>query len=415
MLIIFRGGGIIQNNIKESYYIMTEEGLYPNVGYETDDFRIRQQIDGYTDAIYLNVAFEAGEHNVLEAIASDYCGGSGNDPLEQLGYRIEHPGENLTNYGRQWFGAMIYIRPLLAVFNLAEIRYILQIVFWILLVVSFHLLSRKLDFKIAYAFLAAMLSIAPFAIPCSLNVINSFLVIFIMTILICRYYKSGFSIGNYMFITGAFTAFLDAFLTPYITFGVIAILLLYFEYLNGKLTNFCEGIVALTKCGCLWLAGYIGIWASKWMYATIITGENMFLNAWMEMVNASAGRVDYGPDTTWGYIIGSLQKNLLKIFPCNIYLIVKEHYSGAAVVISIALAACMILYWWKNKKEWREMYIGIIFLSIAVSPYIYYVIMHFHTFVHAWVEYRYQAITMMGCVLAYLTTISFEKKSSSEG
>ena len=113
----------IKKNVSESYQIMFEEGIYPSVGYTTEDGRISQQIDGWTDAIYLNVAYEVGAHSVFEAVAQDYCGGEGEHPLDQLGYRIYNIGENVSAYGRQWFGAMIYIRPLLELFNIAEIRY----------------------------------------------------------------------------------------------------------------------------------------------------------------------------------------------------------------------------------------------------------------------------------------------------
>lgn len=402
----------IRRHVSESYQIMIEEGLYPKIGYPTDDIRISQQIDGYTDAIYLNVAYEAGAHDVISAVAADYCGGAGEDPLAQLGYRIDHIGENVTVYGRQWFGAMTYIRPLLVLFNLAEIRYMLQIVFWLLLIISYRMLSVRLNNKIAMSFLLGMLSIAPFAIGFSFNILNVFLVVFIMIIVICCKYRKGNDIGIYLFLTGALTAYLDLFLTPFVSFGVISLIMLYYDYILNGTNSIGHWIISVVKCALSWVIGYFSIWIAKWIYGSVVLNENMFLNAWMEMKNASGGSVPWGPSTKLGYITESLKLNFSKVFPYNYYLIIKDESELIANSIVIILFVILFVYWLKNRVKIGEVKIIIAILAVTVSPYVYYIIMHFHTYVHYWVEYRYQCIVIMGITLLYM--IITEKKKPSE-
>lgn len=402
----------IKKHVSESYQIMLEEGLYPQIGYSTEDIRISQQIDGYTDAIYLNVAYEAGAHNVFSAVAADYCGGEGEDPLAQLGYRIDHIGENVSTYGRQWFGAMSYIRPLLILFNLAEIRYILQAVFWLLLIISYKMLSVKLNNKIALSFLLGMLSIAPFAIGFSFNILNVFLVVFIMIIVICRKYKKGTGIGIYLFLTGALTAYLDLFLTPFVSFGVISLIMLYYDYILNRTNSLCHWIISVIKCALSWVIGYFGIWIAKWIYGSIVLNENMFLNAWMEMKNASGGSVPWGPPTKLGYISESLKLNISKIFPYNFYLIIKDESKLIANSIVIILFIILFVLWLRNRAKIGEVKVIIAILAVTISPYVYYIIMHFHTYVHYWVEYRYQCIVIMGTTLLYM--VITEKANPSE-
>lgn len=402
---------MILKNVSESYQIMSEEGIYPSVGYSTEDGRISQQIDGWTDAIYLNVACEAGAHNVFEAVAQDYCGGEGDNPLDQLGYRINNIGEKVSAYGRQWFGAMIYIRPLLELFNIAEIRYLLQIVFWLLLIISYKMLLTKIDNRIAVSFLLGMLSIAPFAIGFSFNILNVFLVVFGMTIIICYKYKKESSMGVYLFVTGGLTAYLDLFLTPFVSFGVISLIILYYDYILNEESSVWKWIICIIKCAFFWTIGYLGVWVTKWMYASMVLNKNMFLSVWEEMKLVGNGSVPWGPPTRGGYIIESLKANSKKVFPFNFYLILKDESVFIVSSIIIVLFAILFIVWWRNKNKICEMKVGIAILAVTISPYIYYAIMPIHTFVHNYVEYRYQCITIMGLVLIYMLAIRKSKLS----
>jgi hypothetical protein len=226
----------IRNNVIESWEVLEEEGLYPRIESTSPDEGISNRIDGFTDAIYLNVAYGVGEVSVLEDVVADYWGGEGSNPLEKLEYRIKNVTVNAESYGRQWFGAMVYIRPLLYLFNIAEIRYILEIVFWGLLFYICALFYNRNEKKIAIAFFISILSAAGWAIPFSINVINAFLATFIMCIIIAKKYNNNSAAACYLFITGGVTAYLDLFLTPFVSFGIITIIILCLEYDYGKIS-----------------------------------------------------------------------------------------------------------------------------------------------------------------------------------
>jgi hypothetical protein len=403
----------VRNNVIESLYLLKEEGIYAKIGSTSEDIRISQQIDGWTDSIYLNVAYEIGEVSLIEDVVADYCNGEGADPLEQLEYRVNNLGVNASSYGRQWFGAMVYIRPLLYFFNIAEIRYILQIVFWGLLVYIFSLFYKKNEMKIAIALVVSILSVAGYAIAFSFNVFNVFLAIFLMCIIIAKKYNKDSSPACYLFVTGAVTAYLDLFLTPFVSFGIITLIILLLEYDYGKISGFLKGIWLLIKCAINWVIGYIGLWISKWVIASTVMKQNMFADVIAEGKNVGGGKVDWGPETTGGYILSSLKLNISKLFPVNIISILKDGHPRFTIVLCGVIAVGLIAYCIRKQNYRGKLYICTLLLIIALTPYIYYVIMHFHTFVHYWVEYRYQAITVMALCAAYLTLLDRKPSNMS--
>lgn len=112
-----------------------------------------------------------------------------------------------------------------------------------------------------------------------------------------------------------------------------------------------------------------------------------------------------------GYIVESLKANSKKVFPINFYLILKDESVFIVSIITIIILAMLFIVWWRNKNKISAIKVGGAIFAVTISPYIYYAIMPFHTFVHNYVEYRYQCITIMGLVLMYMLAIGKSKLS----
>lgn len=401
----------IRSNIIESYQMMDEEGLYPQIGYLTDDTFLRQQLDNWSDAIYLNVAYTVENNDVLKYVAGDYYGGRGEDPIEQLGNQIEDEGNsNTIMYGRQWFGALGIVRILLYFFNLSQIRAISSVVFLTLLFAVGVNLSEKISKQFAYVFELSIILFFPISIFSSINISNIFYVSLGVIYYILNKNKDEVDPFIDLFICGCLTAYFDLFLTPFVSYGLVTAVVIMFMYNNGTISNFISAISALIKTAIGWLLGYSLFWITKWLFASIILRENVFLNTIAEMKNVSGGRVSWGPDTTLGYIREALSLNFNKMLPVQILNWIKNEFGIVMYIILLVIIAIILIWIFiKKHKSINQMYISGVFIIIACMPYAYYIIMHFHTFVHYWIEYRYQCMTVIGISMAYLLTLRGDK------
>jgi hypothetical protein len=215
-----------------------------------------------------------------------------------------------------------------------------------------------------------------------------------------------------LFITGGVTAYLDLFLTPFVSFGIITIIILCLEYDYGKISDFCKGIWLIAKCAVNWLMGYLGLWLSKWIIASLIMKHNILLNALNEVTNILNGKKVEGVSTTISAIVNTLILNLYKLFPVNLIWILKKKHLGILMLILVAAVIGLFTYWIRHRITTDKMYIGGLLIIVAITPYLYYIIMHFHTYVHYWAEFRYQTTTVMALCLAYMITT---KKTGTSG
>lgn len=402
----------VRKNITDSVAMMEEEGLYPQVPYTTDEIEIQQRLDNWTDAIFLNVAYGVGNRGLIETVAGDFYGGEGETELELLRYRVDTNGEAMWTYERQWFGAESVIRPLLFFFNLAEIRWLSQMVFYVLVLVAVLSLAERTTkaFGLIYGFSIA--AVAPCALASSINLMMSFYVAVIATIVACKQFKDDSSVGTFMFVVGACTAYFDLFITPIVTFGIVAMSLLVLTTYLGKINNYKKAIMQIIYSGIAWVCGYLILWSTKWAFASVVFKRNVFADAINEIFRMSSqGEMLGGPETTWGYIEESLQRNFSKIFPVNLLKIISRTTGTMGMVILIILFIIVLgVLWYKYHKPMNQLYLSLAMVLVAMVPYAYYVVVHVHTYIHYWAEYRYQCITILGICGAYIFSLDLQER-----
>lgn len=401
----------VRNHIAESYNMIKEEGIYPQVSYLTDDIYLRQQLDNFSDAIYLNIAYTVQSQKALKYAAGDFFGSRGADPVEQLGNQIADEGNSDTiMYGRQWFGAAGVIRILLYFFNLSQIRALSSVFFLLLLFIVGIKLSEKVGKQFAYIFEITMTMLFPVTIALSMNVANVFYVSLLSIYYILSKNENQADAFFDLFIVGCLTAYFDLFLTPFVSYGLVATVVIMILYNNHTIYSFHSGAIQLVKTALGWLTGYITFWGAKWVFASIVLKQNVFANALAEMKNVGSGAVDWGPDSKLGYVKGALELNYYKMLPVQVFHWIKNEigFPLYALFILLLMAGLIVLFIKKHKPV-TQMYISLLFVIMGVMPYAYYVIMHFHTFVHYWIEYRYQCMTVISFIMAYLTSLRVGK------
>lgn len=183
--------------------------------------------------------------------------------------------------------------------------------------------------------------------------------------------------------TGIAVAFLDFISYPAASLGVPMIM--YFSLDASERKMLRERIKEFALLCLSWGLGYFGMWAGKWIVATIMTDENVILNALSAIKVRSSTR--YGEQTLT--YTGTVSKNVGHLIN-----------SGNGLFLYVVLA--MVIVWgiWMLKKRGASLNanvatVAIILLS-CIIPFGWYLISINHSYVHSWFAYRELVVTVYG-------------------
>ncbi len=401
----------VKKNIISSVEYMQKEGVYPSAYSDAEYNLYSQRMDNHTDAIFLNVIYNMRNANLLESVLCDYRGVSdGDTELDKLSHVVSSEDYQLTSYGRQWFGTAFILRILLSLFTLPQIRILSQYFMYVLLGLTILLVSKKMDYKIAVLFLINMSVISLDVVAASVNHAGAFYSLFLGVIMVCLLHNK---ISDYIIIymVGGITAYFDLFSLPFVT-PLVAIFILYIDYKEEKINNFKSGFLKMINLALFWMAGYIILWMGKWLLASIAGKTNVFTDAIVEMGKQSVNKstIDWGPDTTIGYVTESIKLCLDNIFPINYFKMAYQN-GGRTLVLTVViiLILLLILIFIKYHKSGGRLWFSCLMLIMATFPYLCYVVMHTHAFIHFWMWFRMQLISWMAIGLAYIEALNLKK------
>ncbi len=371
---------------KDSFYQTPILGTYGLFG---ETFKM----DDYTDTVILGTALdkysEQGvgvlQRAVLNGRYFDVDGG----PVRNLKDAIAEDKEANEEYTRYWMGTCSFVTPLLLFFTLQEIRYFNILFVTILVFFVFHLLVKKLDIRYAFAYMISIMLMGLTIIPASLQYLPVFLITLISTSLILvlndntKFRKN---IGYYFFITGIITAYFDLLTYPLITVGIPAIVWLLLEGKEKKNTDSKNTLFSIIGFFESWGLGYGLSYFAKWVLASIILRKNVISVAW----NQFLFRAD---------AYGSLNVSKLEILSCNFHI-----YFNNLVLILLAIYSIAIILFIIKRRKINNKNLIVPLLIIAISPYVWYLILSNHSYIHSFMTFRIQAITLF----AYLSmTLKF--------
>ncbi|MDD7776618.1 MAG: hypothetical protein PT938_07670 [Solobacterium sp.] len=276
--------GSVQSNAKISSIMLTHEGLYP----EKVEGIKATEMDNYTDALMINSAsFDYGGCTVFDKAAriNRFEVDWSDDPIVHL-YERYNDEENICNiksYGRYWHGYITLLRPLLMICNYSWIRFI-QFVLHISLLFAFAtLLKAKTGLLNTINFLTVYLIFACFVLPYSLQLSQIFnIALFFGSILLYKYdYLKKKSLLDYFFlIIGIFASYFDLLTYPIAILGINLIIITLLD--KGLKPSI------IIKNICMWFIGYGGMWFMKWVLASFVLKENVFIDAYKAIVFRSS-------------------------------------------------------------------------------------------------------------------------------
>jgi hypothetical protein len=207
-----------------------------------------------------------------------------------------------------------------------------------------------------------------------------------------------------MFIVGALTCYFDLFVTPLLSYVFIMGLLLIMEFKNNANRDFLHYLNKTILGSIGWIMGYFLLWIPKWIFASIVLKQNLFSDVINEMSKMSAvGTIPWAPTTRTGLIRASVLLNMENMFPNNIIVLLTSRLNVLFDIIVLIMLFGFIMAVVIDIKNNGKKNIALILLLVSISPYVWYIIIHTHSFVHYWMTYRLQCGTtfLLLCIMGY--------------
>lgn len=375
----------IKANAQRSTEIYDYEGVYPQLmwGYKMS------QLDNSTDATMILNAIYSGSGSPVEKAMQVY----------RIEYRGENPVKSLTNcandvkaetygcaYPRYWHGYLVFLKPLLFFWDVADIRMMNLLMQAAFLGYILLLMKCRGYGKYIVGFFFSVLLLNPVAIPLSFQFSTVFYLMLLEIIYVLKHETLSENKGMILFfISGMATAFFDFLTYPLATLCFPLIFLLLREE-SWKATVKKASVYSL-----IWGIGYIGMWCGKWMIGSILLHQNLWVDALGRAAEYES--MEYGDGKV--HVLQVILKNLRVLMKWPVLL-------GSLAVFVYYVK----IFWRKGAAkiiDWKKSFLHFLpFGLILLMPFAWYLAAGSHSYIHYWFTYRELCISAFA-VLAGLT------------
>ncbi len=350
------------------------------------------QIDRYADAILLSIAWYIDEKApVPSMMRANYYRDRNKNMTQNLYDAITENLPANIQYLRYWHGSLIFVRPMLMFWNIRQI-YIFHGIFMAVLFLALvaYLLHNKLKAEACALFVAMVMTNAVFT-PFCLEYTWMYLVMLISALSVVRLAlnKPDREWGFIFLIIGMITVFLDFFTTETLTLLIPLLLIMRIRQRKGLESSW----TFIIKNSFVWGAGYVCMWAWKWITASMFFGQNV-----MPYVQNSIEVHLGGTESISGteLVIEGLKRNICNLFPFA--------FGKTGVIITIVLLLTFLALFTMRRVKLRSTVnrrIIVMYMAIGLVPYLRYFVIRHHSWYHHFFTYRTQATTIMAlCIIS---------------
>lgn len=286
--------GRATNNARSSMNIYQREGNYPSWA----PGKASAQLDNFTDSIMVRNAIFPGTGNLIEdAMLNPKYSYRGASQTDSLLKELQGETENreVSRYARYWHGYLLYLKPLLILRPIKDIRMLNGTLQLLLAFYLFWLISKKMDSKYSWAFLLSYVMLNPVSLAMSFQYTSMYYIMMLGSIYMLKKWNTDWFSGKYvLFFTtmGTLTAFFDFLTYPLVSYGIPMVLMLLLSNQEKLLDKKTTGIHMVVKGAVAWGFGYSGMYIGKWLMSWLLTGYNTLMEA--------SGQALYRMGTTTG-------------------------------------------------------------------------------------------------------------------
>ena len=347
--------------------------------------------DNYADAILLNILWNIdSKQPVLTSLDTKYC--DGGDYGVNWGLHQALNGKKANcDYSRYWHGSVIFLRPLLLITDVQGIKKIGLAAVLLLAVCNLLLLLKKEQYFVAASLAISLLCIHIWDVRLALEYLPAFLVSLMMCLLFLWLEEKGDdTLMILSVVSGVSIAFFDFLTSETLAILLPLILVVLVRWQDDRLGTFPENIRWLVRCVCCWGISYVMTFLVKWTAASIATGENKFRSA----IQSAGVR-----------FAGTSQEENLPLFkqiPYAVFANLSTLFGGEGRVdfgkILIGLLIALLIfgggyYLFRGKEKQKDVTRTV--LVLGAVPYLRYLILNNHSYLHEFFTYRAQAVTII--------------------
>ena len=384
LLIIFVGFGIfacllpsdnIRYNIRKSVQRGDLAEEYPLAVIQKENCKL----DNFTDALILNEAYCMDKSNLLQSIfllRQSVYEQSQTNTLRLLVYNNNY---NLDNgYTRYWHGNTFLARCFMTVASYSHWRIFLYVLSSLLLLFTCLKLYQATSTRVAILFAVAFLSCNVFIAQISLQFFPVLCLALIGSLSVIKYHHNYTKIYEMFFIFGCLTIYFDLLTTPALTLGTMLAVWLALETTDNKV-SFTKDLKKLFSFSAIWLIGSIVTWLSKWILAFLTVEKDVFKQAFNQITERSSSQFGDMDLTRFDAI--------------------KNNFQHVQWMVVLVVAIILVYFIVRHFNKYGIKAFGL-FLLIALLPYVWYIIVDNHSYVHYWFTFRLQIVAVMGLLFA---------------
>jgi len=299
----------------------------------------------------------------------------------QKGVDLPNDVVRIDLYPRYWHSWLIFLKPLLMIFDIKQIKIIHLLLQIGLLLAVLCLMYKRLGFKYDLALITALCFLNPLITwQCLVFAIDvNIMLLALLWVLLNKNPNNKYI----FFITGTAIVF-NFHCYPLLTLGIplITHICLYNR-------SFIENIKCVLKNSLLWIFGYVGMQSTKWILASIFTPYNILAHSWQHVLHRLRGNFEIG-----NYVGGITYQNTLLH---NFY---EYQYKSTLYYLAFFILTLIIAYFIKPYKIQYNKKLFII-LGIGLMPFVWYFVLMQHTFIHHFFTHK----TLIVTIYALLTAI----------
>lgn len=411
-------------------YLIPTERIEQNVLHSAEMYQFEQvgfniqgpqyafsEVDNYTDGLMLLTAMDDSGDSLIERAMMNY----------RVGYHNEAPNGTLVKmaagnpdgleelqlqYPRYWHGYLIWMKPLLLVFDAQDLRVLgmlsqFVLVFWLL-----YLLQKELGTAYSVAFLVTWIMMNPLALASSFQFYSIFYLMLLSCIYMLKFWRRMDAKKQWPYfylMIGVCVGYFDLFTYPIASLGVPLALGLLLRIKSGKTDKLVCSLGRFVEYCFFWVLGYAGMWAGKWILNQALTGFPAIQDALAEVLYRTADVSPSSADSLQAGDVSLMDGNSFDAIIENVKVLCK----WPMLIFFVCLFIGIILY---AKKEDLRFHLDakrlVLFGITALLPILWYAVVRQHSLIHSRYTYRGLAVTIF-TVLSFLA-LSFSKEKKQD-
>ena len=381
----------IYNNLARSEEFFASGVTYPEIipGYRDT------RLDQFTDCLMLLTAATSTDESIpYQAMNNARYSISGMDPEETFVAIFKEGSSDRsmnTGYARYWHGYLTVLKPLLTVFSYKQIISLNLMLQLFLLIALCSIYAGKGEPRFILPLAGIYVFLNPIAIYLSIQYSSVWIFTLVFLILLALLKKpiQPRVLLSFFLLAGAATSYFDLLTYPLVTLGVPLGYLVLANWSSFR-KLFRDGI----SCAVSWGLGFGGMWASKWLVASLFTGKNVLNNALHSAEVRSSMTNEGGKGIRYG----------------DVLLRLRYTYNGTVLKLLLIVAITVALVFLIKKNKPDPIKLSGLFL-VCLLPFVWFAVLSNHTFVHFWFTYRTLSISLY-CILGALTAVWVQRQNN---